>query len=150
MQDIHKESKLISPSENQQISEKSFFQTYKNYSDNFQKQVEKTVTQRNELYGKVYLEYLKHYKQIVDKIFEYQDNFLTNNGINVDTSKLYNESFKKFYESTSSLYSNQAKIAETTLNIMEQNLKLLNGNMGGFTDLISSMWWWIPSTPTKN
>ena len=82
MQNIHKESKSTPSSDNQQG--KSNFQTYKDYSDNFQRQVEKTVTQRNELFGKVYLEYLKHYKQVTDKIFEYQDNFLTKNGSNLN------------------------------------------------------------------
>jgi len=150
MQNTHKEAKSISSSENQQTQEKRFFQTYKNYSDNFQRQVEKTVTQRNELFGKVYLEYLKHYKQVTDKLFEHQDNFLTKNGLKVNTD-LYNDTLKKFYESASMSYSNQAKIAETTLNVMEQNLKLLNGNLGGFTDLVSSIWsWWIPVKESKN
>ena len=84
MQDIHKESKLISSDENQQTQEKRFFQTYKDYSDNFQRQIEKTVTQRNELLGKVYLEYLKHYKHFADNVFEYQDNFLAKNGVKID------------------------------------------------------------------
>ena len=148
MQDVHKESKSTPSSENQQG--KSYFQTYKDYSDNFQRQVEKTVTQRNELFGKVYLEYLKHCKQVTDEIFEYQDSFLTKNGSNVNTD-LYNDTLKKFYESASMSYSNQAKFAETTLNVMEQNLKLLNGNMGGFTDLVSSIYsWWIPGKESKN
>jgi len=149
MQDVHKESKSTPSSENQQG--KSYFQTYKDYSDNFQRQVEKTATQRNELFGKVYLEYLKHYKHFADNLFQYQDNFLTKNGIKMDTPEFYNGAFKKFYESASASYSNQAKIAETTLNVMEQNLKLLNGNMGGFTDLMLSIYsWWIPGKESKN
>ncbi|GKS66624.1 hypothetical protein YTPLAS73_01710 [Nitrosarchaeum sp.] len=146
-----KELKSISPKESQQIQENHFFQTYKNYSDNFQKQMEKTITQRSELFGKVYLEYVKHCKQITDNMLEYENDFLTRNGLKIDVPETYNEAFKKFYESFSTVYSNQARIAETTLNVMEQNLKLLNGNMGSFTDLMLSIGsWWIPPTTTKN
>ena len=81
-------------------------------------------------------------------MFEYQDNFLAKNGVRIDAPDFCNGAFEKFYESASASYSNQSKIAETTLNVMEQNLKLLNGNMGGFADLMSSFYsWW---TPTKN
>ncbi|MDH3490252.1 MAG: hypothetical protein OEL56_07365 [Nitrosopumilus sp.] len=73
---------------------------------------------------------------------------MAKNGVKIDTPDFYNDAFKKFYNSVSSSYSNQARIAETALNVMEQNLKLLNGNMGVFTDLMSSFYsWW---TLTKN
>jgi len=42
-------------------------------------------------------------------------------------------------------YTNQAKIAETTLNTLHQNMRLVNENINGFTELFSSAsQWWIP------
>ena len=144
-----KESLQPNPTPLEKTQIQGFLSVYHNQSDNFQDQIEKSVTNRCQLFGNAYTEYVKLCKNLVDTIMDTQNEHLAQVGLRIDYPEAYENMFNKYCETAQAWYYNQTRAIESILDMTAQNLKLVNKNMTGFSDLILTNYlWWIP--PFKN
>jgi hypothetical protein len=113
--------------------------------DNFQKQVEKTVARRFELFCDLYLEQIKFCGNVTGVSADYQQKILAKWGLKIDTKSEFQDMVDEWSNAVRSGYSNQNSYLETVLNILHQNMRMTNMNMNGLAKVIWSNYsWGIP------
>ena len=113
--------------------------------DDFQKQVEKTVTRRFELFCNLYLEQIKFCGNVAKVSADSQQKFLAKLGLKIDTQSEFQDMFDAWSNDIRNGYSDQTRYIEIVLNMLHQNMRMTNSNMNEFAKIIwSSYSWWIP------
>jgi hypothetical protein len=121
------------------------FSTYNSHVDNFQKQVEKTVIRRFELFCNLYLEQIKFCGNVAKVSTDSQQKFLAKLGLKIDTQSEFQDMFDAWSNGVRNRYSDQTRHIEIVLNMLHQNMRMTNSNMNEFAKIIwSSYSWWIP------
>jgi hypothetical protein len=121
------------------------FSTNSRQLDDFQNQVEKTVTRRFELFCNLYLEQIKFCGNVVEVSADSQQKFLAKLGLKIDTQSEFQDMFDAWSNGVRNRYSNQTNYFEMVLNMLHQNMRMINSNMTGFAEIIWSNYsWWIP------
>jgi hypothetical protein len=121
------------------------FSTNNRQLDDFQKQVEKTVTKRFELFCNLYLEQIKFCGNVAKVSTDSQQKFLAKLGLKIDTRSEFQDMFDAWSNDVRDRYSDQTRHIEIVLNMLHQNMRMANSNMNEFAKIIwSSYSWWIP------
>jgi len=113
-------------------------------SDDFQKQIEKTVTRRFELFCNLYLEQIKFWERFVESSNNFQQNGLAKLGLKVDKPE-FQDMTDAWNNGLRSWYANQTSYSEMVLNMLHQNMRMATMNMDGLSKMVGSNFsWWIP------
>lgn len=139
----------LSQSENTALDEKENHSSklsflYHDHSNNFQKQAEKAVVRRCDLAGTAYLEYVRLCKSLMDMTFDAQNKILTKMGLRSEYPQICEYMLERYCDAADDWYSNQINVTEDILYMAAQNMKLINANISGFSDvMLANYLWWI-------
>jgi len=136
-------SKLKTNYENSQGITSEFSTNYRQ-SDDFQKQIEKTVTRRFELFCNLYLEQIKFWERFVESSNDFQQKGMGKFGLKIDKPE-FQDMTDAWNNGLRSWYANQTSYSEMVLNMLHQNMRMATMNMDGLSKMTwSNFSWWIP------
>jgi hypothetical protein len=119
--------------------------SYDAHLDDFQKQVENTVTRRFEILCNLYLEQIKFYGNVAESSIDSQQEFLQKMGLKIESKKEFQSMADVWNDIASNLYSYYTSNLEIILDTLHKNMKMTNMNIHGFTEMFQSYYsWWIP------
>jgi hypothetical protein len=142
---IHEESPKLKTNHEKSQCNIPELSTNNRQLDNFQKQVEQTVTRRFELFCNLYLEQITFWGNVTGVSTSFPQKILAKWGLKIDSQPEFQNMVDEWSNVVRSGYSNQNIYLETVLNMMHQNMRMINMNMNGFTKIIWSNYsWGIP------
>ena len=118
---------------------------YDTHLDDFQKQVENTVTRRFEILCKLYLEQIKFYGNVAESSIDSQQEFLQKIGLKIEPKKEFQSMVHVWIDIANNLYSYHTSNLEIVLDTLHKNMKMTNMNIHGFAEMFQSCYsWWMP------
>jgi len=144
------EAKQVEESKLKNYEQSQFTNTYStNYKldNDFQKQIDRTITRRFELLCGLYLEYLKYWEVFSESSNVFNQSWQEKWGLQIEQQPEFQKMIEIWNNEVRRWYTSQTGFSEMVLNRATHYMRMTNMNTERFSKILrSNVSWWIPSS----